>query len=183
MYRGLYDRFAHWYYEGSIYFYSDTHFDDQDLPNRPTAMEQVKLINAKVGKKDTIVFLGDVGNPEYIEQIRGYKVLVMGNHDAGRSNYGDYFDEIYEGVLTISDKIILSHERIEVPWAFNIHGHIHNGKALRDKMHLNVCAEVIDFTPVRLKDIIESGILKNVQNIHREAIDKATSKKKKIDLK
>ena len=37
--------------------------EDEDLripfPNRPTAEEQVKMINAKVGKADHLILLGD----------------------------------------------------------------------------------------------------------------------------
>lgn len=49
---------------------------------------QIDNINKVVHKNDTLVILGDVGNPEYVKKLKaGYKVLVMGNHDAGRSNY------------------------------------------------------------------------------------------------
>ena len=90
MIKGLYKPFEHWG-ENTCWIISDTHFDDPDLiypyPDRPTAAEQVKLINSKVGKNDTLIILGDVGNVEWVKQLRGYKVLVMGNHDAGASNY------------------------------------------------------------------------------------------------
>lgn len=90
MIKGLYKPFEHWG-ENTCWIISDTHFDDPDLihpySDRPTAAEQVKLINSKVGKNDTLIILGDVGNVEWVRQLRGYKILVMGNHDAGASNY------------------------------------------------------------------------------------------------
>lgn len=90
MIKGLYKPFEHWG-ENTCWIISDTHFDDPDLihpyPDRPTAADQVKLINSKVGKNDTLIILGDVGNVEWVRQLRGYKVLVMGNHDTGASNY------------------------------------------------------------------------------------------------
>ena len=90
MIKGLYQPFEHWG-KNTCWIISDTHFGDPDLihpyPDRPTAAEQVKLINSKVGKNDTLIILGDVGNIEWVQQLRGYKVLVMGNHDAGASNY------------------------------------------------------------------------------------------------
>lgn len=49
--------------------------------------EQIKRINSKIGKYDTLIVLGDVGDIEWVRKIRGYKVLVMGNHDKGASNY------------------------------------------------------------------------------------------------
>lgn len=48
---------------------------------------QIKNINKRVTKKDTIIFLGDIGDIECIKKIKGYKVLIMGNHDKGASNY------------------------------------------------------------------------------------------------
>ena len=96
MYKHLYDSFSHWYRGGSIYFYSDPHFNDDEMKylrkNYIGDDEQVKAINRKIGKKDTIVFLGDIGCIDFIRKIRGYKVLIMGNHDSGASNYKRKFD-------------------------------------------------------------------------------------------
>lgn len=236
---------------------------------------QIKNINKRVTKKDTIIFLGDIGNIECIKKINGYKVLIMGNHDKGASNYkrvekfekidisnyldgktpnelcielsdeerkqyyeearkkaereykakpdfirisnrinydfrspfmswyayfdNQLFDEVYEGPLMITDKILLSHEPIEncPPFLFNIYGHDHSGKdfttyVLKDydadmpynemfnnyltsikkyKLNkLNVCAEWIGYFPVSLKGIINSGILKSIPSIHQDYI-------------
>ena len=93
MHKSLYDRFAHWFNNdrGQVYFYSDPHFSDEEMKylrtNYISDEEQVKRINAKIGKYDTIVILGDVGNTDWVRKIRGRKVLVMGNHDSGASNY------------------------------------------------------------------------------------------------
>ena len=183
MYKHLYDCFAHWYHGGTIYFYSDPHFNDTNVKamrkNYIGDEEQVKRIRSKVGKNDTLIILGDVGDKEFLKKIRGYKVLILGNHDSGASTYKDYVDEVYEGVLMISDKIILSHEPIDFPYALNIHGHCH---ALPHKYadgYLNMCAEAINYTPVPIKEIIESGALKEIPSIHRETIDEATERKKK----
>lgn len=48
---------------------------------------QIKNINKRITKNDTIIFLGDIGDIECIKQINGYKVLITGNHDKGVSNY------------------------------------------------------------------------------------------------
>lgn len=92
MIEGLYQPFQHWGASGTTWIISDTHFDDPDLihayADRPSAEEQVKLINAKCGRADTLIILGDVGDISYVCQLRAkYKILVMGNHDAGASNY------------------------------------------------------------------------------------------------
>lgn len=166
---------------GNIWLYSDPHFGDPDMPilrnNYISDEEQIKRINSKVGKNDTIIFLGDIGDTECIKRIRGYKVLVMGNHDKGKTNYkrDDLFKEVYPGFLTISKNIILSHEPIanELPYALNIYGHDHGQlyKVINNN-GINLCAELIDYTPVSLKSIMESGILKNIPDIHRQAIDR-----------
>ena len=191
MSNGLYEIFEkNWLKPGgTIWIYSDTHFNDEEIkPLRKNYIGdegQVKSINSKVGKNDTIIFLGDVGDLSFIKKIRGYKVLIMGNHEKGASNYkreyeekfdytGHYednpeefdemkhkgwviedehftkyysdsyavidavlwkkvkdnhlFDEVYEGPLMVSDRLILSHEPIEnlQPYLFNIHGHDHS---------------------------------------------------------
>ena len=88
---GLYDIFnAKWGMQ-TIWLYSDPHFgeteEESGLANKPTDAEQVQRINSKVGRKDTIIFLGDIGDPNWLKGIRGYKVLITGNHDTGISNY------------------------------------------------------------------------------------------------
>lgn len=93
MYKNLYDNFAHWFHDGrgTVYFYSDPHFNDDEMKslrkNYIGDEEQIKRINSKIGKYDTLVILGDIGDIEWVRKIRGYKVLVMGNHDTGATNY------------------------------------------------------------------------------------------------
>lgn len=87
----LYKPFQKWSEKGTIWIFSDPHFDDEDLVNvyddRPSADELVRRINSKVGKNDTFICLGDVGSLSYVPFLRGNKVLIMGNHDAGRTLY------------------------------------------------------------------------------------------------
>lgn len=87
----LYKPFEKWYRGGVIWIYSDPHFSDSDRylidKNWPSDEEQVAMINHCLGRNDTIIFLGDIGNIEVAKQIRGYKVLILGNHDKGASNY------------------------------------------------------------------------------------------------
>lgn len=199
MYKGLYDQFAHWFHEGKgqVWFYSDPHFADEEMKyirhNYIGDEEQVKRINSKIGKYDTLVILGDIGDVGWVKKLRGYKVLITGNHDAGASLYkrriywtpedpaydNRLFDEVYEGALIVSEKLILSHEPIDFSYALNIHGHDHSMWSKSDDMHWNVCAEHINYTPICLKHIIESGRLKNIPTIHRVTIDSATAKSKK----
>lgn len=92
MLSGVYDKFQNWADKGAVWIYSDPHFGDAELrkgiPDRPSDDELVRRINAKVGKHDTLIILGDVGNLDYVRKLRGdRKILIMGNHDKGKSNY------------------------------------------------------------------------------------------------
>lgn len=106
MIEGLYQPFQHWGESGTCHIISDTHFNDPDLihayADRPSAEEQVKRINAKCGRADTLIILGDVGDISYVRQLRAkYKILVMGNHDSGASNYQRqiYKQKFYKGLF------------------------------------------------------------------------------------
>lgn len=236
MIESLYKPFQKWSEKGTIWVFSDPHFEDEDLVNvyedRPSADELVRRINSKVGKYDTLICLGDVGALSYVPFLRGYKVLVMGNHDAGRTLYErqkvwrkfdkdkytktealsemkrrhpdcecsikrgnepnslfDYwevcadnrlFDEVYEGPVMISPKLVLSHEPIDCAgWAFNLHGHIHARSHKNDECHYNVCADCHNYLPLNLNRFLKSGALSKISSIHRQTIDEATARRKK----
>lgn len=231
---GIYDAFQHWAKQ-TVWIYSDPHFSDEDLEcgikNRPSDEEQIRRINAKAGRADTLIILGDVGNIECVRKLRaGRKVLIMGNHDAGATRYKrevvkrvfdrdihpdkveirsimeqefpgwsirieeehDFhcplerwiayadnmlFDEVYEGALIVGEKLILSHEPVEIPWLYNIHGHDHAGR--KRKNHLNVCSDVIGYEPINLTQKLKSGLMSAITTIHRATIDSATERKAK----
>ena len=181
----LYDIFRErWEQFQTAHIISDTHFGDKDLQanvkNRPNDEDYVKLINSKVGKNDLLICLGDVGDIEIARRLKGYKILIAGNHDAGMSNYKEVFDEVYAGALIVGEKLILSHEPIDVPWAFNIHGHTHSGEPMSDNRHFNVCGEARKcYEPVNLNQFMKAGFMSNIQTIHRSTIDLATKRKKK----
>ena len=182
MIEALYKPFQKWSEIGTVWIYSDPHFEDKELAagikDRPTAEEQVKMINAKVGRKDTLIILGDIGDIEYAKQLRGYKVLVCGNHDVGHTKYAEVFDEIYAGPVFIADRLVLSHEPIMLDFAFNIHGHNHSS-VIQDGKHLNVCSDMIGYTPINFNQFVKSGALAKVPSIHRVTIDGATERKQK----
>ena len=233
---GLYNCFDNWGKKGAVWLMGDTHFGDRDIKSgftkRPTDEELITNINNKVGKHDTFILLGDVGDISCVRKLKGYKILILGNHDTGRSNYErkivtekfdkekyqkdeallemkrlyphckyevdeghgfqspfEYwtvsadnclFDEVYEGVLTIGPKLILSHEPLEgIEWAVNLHGHNHSGPIYKDKFHYNVCADVIGYTPINLKGWVTQGYLAKVESIHRAIINAATVRSRK----
>jgi len=191
----LYEPFEKWYHGGTIWLYSDPHFQKdtemEEFFKWPAAEERLARINKCITKNDTFVCLGDVGDRlDLIAQIKcDYKVLITGNHDKGNSIYEPYFNEIYDGPIFISDKILLSHERIDLPFCINIHGHEHCAESWFDLVGIqtvigmvqtasfNIASDVVDFKPIRLDEIISKYPLKNVHSIHRITIDNATNNK------
>lgn len=180
---GLYDIFNHWHKQGTVWLYSDPHFGDKALQKgvagRPSDEDQIKMINAKVGKKDTLIILGDIGDIECARKLKGYKVLIAGNHDVGLTNYREVFDEVYGGALFIGEKLVLSHEPIQIPFALNIHGHVHDKRVKSDMHHINVCSDVIGYTPINFNQLMKSGPTARIATVHRATIDKAAKRKKK----
>ena len=95
------------------------------------------------------------------------------------------FDEVYDGPLFISDKILLSHERFTVPFAVNIHGHHHCEESWMNLIltstiigdvtsaAFNLASDVIAYTPMRLDEIIEKYPLKNIKSMHDITIENA----------
>ena len=179
----LYAPFQHWSEKNAIWIISDLHLgEDKDLriayPRRPEPEIIIKNINQKVGKNGTLIICGDAGLPEYVSQLKGYKILIKGNHEPGLANFKNVFDEVYEGCLIIHPHIILSHEPVTFPYAFNIHGHNHSGP-FYVYGHMNVCADVINYSPINFNSFLKSGRLKECIDIHRETIDTATIRARK----
>lgn len=182
---GVYEIFLNeWKDLQTCWIISDTHFGEDDLKGgfscRPSDDDLVKLINSKVGKKDLLIILGDCGDIEYVKKLKGYKVLIAGNHDKGMSNYKDIFKMVFSGPVMIAENIILSHEPIEnLPfWCVNLHGHDHTGRR-SDKRHFNFCADVINYIPVNFNQWMKEGHLSKIESIHRDTINKANIRKAK----
>ena len=122
----------------------------------------------------------------------------------GEDSDNKVFDEIYDGPVCIRKDIILSHEEVEFKYAFNIHGHDHKGDKLINTMFklydsdlnskdyikaqldsikefnlkdMNCCFEWLGYNLLNLKDFINSGILKDITDIHKEYIDLVKKRK------
>ena len=183
MINSLYPQFQYWSSTGSVYIISDTHFEDSDCkymdPDWITPQEHIDIIKRQVRRPDTLVHLGDVGEPEWLTQIpAARKILITGNHDV-LSKVSKYFDEVYTGPLFIADRILLSHEPIEglENFCMNIHGHDH-GHTFRHN-HLNLTANVYKYRVFNLGAAIKGGLLSQIKNYHRCTIEEASLRKEK----
>jgi len=152
----------------NVFFISDHHFGHRhiiDFESRPFAdVEEmdaymIEKWNAVVSPHDKVFHLGDFSflNKEktkrIVEQLHGYKYLIMGNHDRGRTRswwLDAGFDEVSEFPIIFRNFFILSHEPMymnkHMP-LINIHGHIH-GQKYESTQYLNVSVEHWDYTPI-----------------------------------
>ena len=163
------------------YYLSDLHLFHNNilkLCNRPFAnieeMHETIINNwkQKVGKKDMVYLLGDIGlyHPEEIADILhslpGKKVLIKGNHDIynlKNRKFCDSFIKItsYLEVKDDKDTIALFHYPIE-EWngyfrkRLHFHGHVHNNdkNLLPLQGRYNVSVDVINYMPMTKEEII-----------------------------
>ena len=173
---------------------SDTHFGHDNIVtycNRPKNHEQVIVQNwnSVVSDEDDVLHLGDLifNNARgsiYARQLRGRKRLLKGNHDSGSKKW--FLDRGFEKLDGKSLNwtspeglsVIFSHEPIgsHREWDINIHGHIHNNGYLghhEDQIagldlsrdYRNISIEVMDYTPVRLREVLYGGKYQSSQNV------------------
>ena len=128
----------------------------------------VEQWNSIVKKKDVTWILGDLtmekSFPYYnLDRLNGIKKVILGNHDQPQ-----HVPELLTYVNNVSSyklikdseygNILLSHipihtQEFEYRLDFNIHGHVHEN-TYPDKRYINVSAEVINYRPKTLKELI-----------------------------
>jgi len=137
----------------------------------------VKCHNEVVHKKDLTYFLGDVTMENtkwlfYLDQMKGRKKLIMGNHDKAKDvpELLKYFDSV--AAIVRYKGIFLTHcpihpQELEYRVDKNIHGHLHeynvtkeiisnkrNTKSgTKDNRYINVSCEQIDYKPKTLEEL------------------------------
>ncbi|MEK8128069.1 phosphoesterase [Paenibacillus filicis] len=157
----------------NVFVISDHHFGHKaiiDFESRPfTSVEDmtetmIEKWNAVVKPEDKVFHLGDFSflnlekTKAIVARLQGYKTLVLGNHDRGRSRswwLEAGFDEVSEYPLVYGGFFFLSHEPMymnkHMPYV-NIHGHIH-GQKYEGVQYVNVSVELWDYTPVSFESI------------------------------
>lgn len=159
---------------------SDTHFGHANIIrycNRPENHDElmVENWNATVGEYEDVLHLGDLAFKKsvaigYVRQLKGRKFLIKGNHDHEKDVWYEnegfrimprkVFFKWDEQVVLLTHEPEVEHEG----WAINIHGHIHNNGWDPARVpftpgldYRNVSIEVMDYKPVRLREILEEG--------------------------
>lgn len=161
-----------------VFFIADTHFGHKNIieyENHPfQSVEEMDntLIdnwNKTVKKLEKVYMLGDFGlsNKQRIKEIvsilKGYKVLILGNHDKCYS-YSWWktagFDEVIQYPVIYNEWFILSHEPVYInsnmPYV-NVYGHVHSNPSYADFSAQSFCvsAERINYTPIEFSQIIK----------------------------
>jgi calcineurin-like phosphoesterase family protein len=153
---------------------SDTHFGHEKIilyESRPFSTIQemdrtiIKNWNESINKKDKVFLLGDFcfryGREKVeklVKRLKGYKILIIGNHDYDRSNawWSEVgFNEVSRYPIIVDEFYIFSHYPLYInknmPYV-NVHGHLHS-KNMDDNQHINVGVEQTNYKPINFEDI------------------------------
>ena len=151
-----------------IFITSDHHFNHKNIIrycNRPfRSVKQmneymIRQWNKKVGKRDTVYFLGDlafarrgISDLYYLRgRLNGTIFIIPGNHDKINMLKQSGFIILVPEYDTFKIKnLILSHRPLEriPPGYINVHGHIHEKETYGKR--INACVDVTGFSPNRL---------------------------------
>ena len=165
----------------STYLFSDPYFHHENMAKHrgfSSAEEMNELIvknwNNTVSKRDAVFLLGDITMEkkqyEILGRLQGLIHVVLGNHDE-RQHVREMLNYVHSvsGIIDYKKIAILTHcpvhpSQLEFRYSYNIHGHVHENSVLDiyedpkfkipDPRYINVCAEMIDYTPVEFSKLI-----------------------------
>jgi calcineurin-like phosphoesterase family protein len=164
---------------GRVFLIADTHFFSDKIlryENRPFASivemnsYMVKIWNEVVQKDDTVFVLGDFSDGEekenktLLSQLKGEKILVMGNHDQHLTPFqwlSQGFDEVSRWPILYDRFFLFSHEPLYIssnmPYA-NIFGHVHGNPTYKDYSSQSYCvsAERTEYAPILFEKVKNS---------------------------
>jgi calcineurin-like phosphoesterase family protein len=158
-----------------VRYYSDPHFHHHNMAikrgfNNADEMNEhiISEWNKIVSKKDVTWLLGDItmekNNYEILNRLNGIKKVILGNHD--EPQHVPYLLQYVNKVCAVQyvknkefGNLIFTHipihpQELEYRFNINIHGHVHEN-TLPDKRYINVSAEVIDYKPKLLSELIK----------------------------
>ena len=165
-----------------VWVWSDQHFGHTNIikyAGRPFDTSgdmddaMIRAYHRLVGPDDVVIWNGDVtfGNINrmngILNQLPGYKIHIMGNHDFERNGLPSNLDmdeRHISYVININDiQLLFTHYHLEnVPEGCqNLHGHIHQQTA--NKWNTNICVEHTNYAPALLDELLP-GIIQSVNN-------------------
>lgn len=146
-----------------VWFISDMHFGSRNLlawSRKPYFRNRhemhtclIRNWNRTVERDDRIYRLGDFGDRHYMPQLNGDIQHAKGNHDT--RNWNRQYVLRYRGKRFL----VLHNPKDNTTWFdgdWIIHGHTHINSPFIDIHHrrINVSAEVINFTPISMEEIL-----------------------------
>ena len=175
---------------GRVYAISDLHKGHQNMSKKRgfESLEAhdeyiVKQWNSVITKKDTVMLLGDItmekDDYSFLSRLNGYKKVVLGNHDQPHhvKSLLQHVNTV-AGMVKYKNGIVLTHaplHRKEIKrFRINVHGHVHEN-SLHDNRYFNVSAEVLDFKPILITDIIDI-VKKKRSNVMKRFVNRLISK-------
>ena len=164
----------------NVFVISDHHFYHENIIkycNRPfnslreMNYTMIEKWNSVVSENDTVLHLGDFsfGDKRIVSRVRkhlnGKIYMVKGNHDKhGVSWYNNVGITMFKKPFMI-DNFLFSHaKKTDIkPDVIGIHGHSHNHLPLltenkwKNKWY-NVSVENLDYTPIKIKDLLNGKV-------------------------
>jgi len=151
-----------------VYAISDLHLKHKNLVHWWTGKKfktieehdewLVESINSVVTKRDTLWILGDIAwnnaALKLLGEIKGYKKLLLGNHDGMKSAEYAKYGRLMPGLVKYKN-FWLSHCPIhpdELRGMRNIHGHVHHNP-IPDDRYLSVCVETLNGIPLDITEM------------------------------
>lgn len=156
----------------STFFISDLHLGHENMARRrgfscADEMNEhiIKQWNSVVCKRDLVFILGDITMEKtrdypMLSMLNGFKTVILGNHDQPQHTPEllKYVNKV-AGMIDYKYNYILTHcpvheSQLEFRYSYNIHGHVHSN-SIDDERYINVCAEVIDYTPKTIEQLLK----------------------------
>lgn len=159
-----------------IFVISDTHFGHANILtfvnedgsrvrsfNSVEEMDEhmVESWNKVVSDSDIVYHLGDVyfgKGYNMLSRLKGKKRLILGNHDNPKNEHVmNTFQKILMWRMFPEFNCLLTHVPVHghtlYKTKYNLHGHVHCN-SLPDPVYINCSAEVLNFTPTPLEELI-----------------------------
>jgi calcineurin-like phosphoesterase family protein len=153
-----------------IYLISDPHFGHTNMALKRgfKSVEEhdehiVECWNNTISKRDVVWVLGDVTMEKkspypILDRLLGTKKVILGNHDRPEDvrELLKYVN-LVGSMVRLKGGLLLTHCPIHTSeidrFVVNIHGHVHEN-TLPDERYINVSCEAVNYTPIKLKDLL-----------------------------
>lgn len=157
-----------------LYLVSDTHFNeigtiasfyspDFFMSTDAYMIYVTKRWKDKVKDEDTVIVVGDAGDPTVFKDLPGHKILVRGNHDIYADDFYSAFDKVVDNIYLVESgvRIVIEHKLNSTDKEADIRicGHSHNVDCYRytysDHTLIYVIINLLGYEPRTLKELLD----------------------------